>query len=67
MVSLRARVIVSLRRHGFFTSAGHIDAGLVVSAVKSSPVLLKTVADPGENLTGVLHSKFGRDGCGGRD
>ena len=25
-----------------------------------------TVADPGENLTGALHSNFGRGGCGGR-
>ena len=24
------------------------------------------VADPGENLTGALHSKFGRGGCRGR-
>ena len=24
------------------------------------------VADPGENLTGALHSRFGRGGCGGR-
>ena len=23
------------------------------------------VADPGENLTGALHSNFGRGGCGG--
>ena len=23
-----------------------------------------TVADPGENLTGALHSNFGRGGCG---
>ena len=25
-----------------------------------------TVVDPGENLTGALHSHFGRGGCGGR-
>ena len=24
------------------------------------------VADPGENLTGALHSNFGLGGCGGR-
>ena len=24
------------------------------------------VADPSENLTGALHSRFGRGGCGGR-
>ena len=24
------------------------------------------VADPGENLTGALHSNFGHCGCGGR-
>ena len=24
------------------------------------------MADPGENLTGALHSNFGRGGCGGR-
>ena len=24
------------------------------------------VADPGKNLTGDLHSNFGRCGCGGR-
>ena len=23
------------------------------------------MADPGENLTGALHSNFGRGGCGG--
>ena len=36
------------------------------------PVVLKLlsgivpVADPGENLTGALHSNFGRGECGGR-
>ena len=25
-----------------------------------------TVADPGENLAGALHSNFERGGCGGR-
>ena len=25
-----------------------------------------TMADPGKNLTGALHSNFGRGGCGGR-
>ena len=26
----------------------------------------KAVTDPGENLTGALHSNFGRGGCNGR-
>ena len=29
-------------------------------------ILVIAVADPGENLTGALHSKFERGGCGGR-
>ena len=28
--------------------------------------MINPVADPGENLTGALHSNFGRGGCGGR-
>ena len=28
--------------------------------------IINTVADPGENLTGALHSNFGRGGCDGR-
>ena len=35
--------------------------------VKLSKICIRgAVADPGENLTGALHSNFGRVGCGGR-
>ena len=37
---------------------------LAMAKPKALEVL--TVADPGENLTGVLHFNFGVGGCGGR-
>ena len=30
-----------------------------------SVAIIQAVADPGTNLTGALHSNFGRGGCGG--
>ena len=32
----------------------------------SSNIYIDSLADPGENLTGALHSNFGSNGCGGR-
>ena len=33
---------------------------------KSNVCYVVVVTDPGENLTGALHSNFGHSGCGGR-
>ena len=44
----------------------HVKAPLQITEMPDFVCKGTPVADPGENLTGALHSKFGHGGCGGR-